>query len=193
MKPFYGWLNSFFFFLTGNWSIITGYVSQKWHCGASSCKEKEHGETHSCLWRNCHELLWWSYAWMSGSCRTCLWTCSGENFHYMGEIEWVEMFFSHATRAGSNSVQAWIFFRPYFHYCLRILHYWKDRFHIHVIIIIVIYYYIKPFISASSMLFNMILQRSSCISSFLYFCLLFRERVNTHLLKNWKTLSQSLS
>ena len=112
MKPFSGWLNSFFFFLTGYWSIITGYVSQKWHCGASSCKEKEHGETHSCLWRNCHELLWWSYTWMSGSCRTCLWTCSGENFHYMSEIEWVEMFFltCHQSRfkfcTGMNFFQA---------------------------------------------------------------------------------------
>ena len=32
---------------------------------------------------------------------------------------------------GSNPVQAWIFFRPYFHYCLRSVHYYEDRFHIH--------------------------------------------------------------
>ena len=32
---------------------------------------------------------------------------------------------------GSNPVQAWIFFRPYFHCCLRIVHYYEDRFHIH--------------------------------------------------------------
>ena len=32
---------------------------------------------------------------------------------------------------GSNPVQAWIFFRPYFRYCLRSVHYYEDRFHIH--------------------------------------------------------------
>ena len=33
---------------------------------------------------------------------------------------------------GSNPVQAWIFFRPYFHYCSSNVHYCEDRFHIHV-------------------------------------------------------------
>ena len=31
----------------------------------------------------------------------------------------------------SNPVQAWIFFRPYFHSCSRSCHYCKDHFHIH--------------------------------------------------------------
>ena len=35
---------------------------------------------------------------------------------------------------GSNPVQAWIFFRPSFHYCLSSVHYCEDRFHIHVFI-----------------------------------------------------------
>ena len=30
---------------------------------------------------------------------------------------------------GSNPVQAWIFFRPYFHYCSSIVHYCQDLFH----------------------------------------------------------------
>ena len=30
---------------------------------------------------------------------------------------------------GSNPVQAWIFFRPYFHYCPSIVHYCEDLFH----------------------------------------------------------------
>ena len=33
---------------------------------------------------------------------------------------------------GSNPVQAWIFFRPSFHYYLSSVHYCEDRFHIHV-------------------------------------------------------------
>ena len=33
---------------------------------------------------------------------------------------------------GSNPVQAWIFFRSYFHYCSTSVHYRVDRFHIHV-------------------------------------------------------------
>ena len=33
---------------------------------------------------------------------------------------------------GSNPVQAWIFFRLYFHYCSTSVHYCVDRFHIHV-------------------------------------------------------------
>ena len=69
---------------------------------------------------------------------------SGNVFSHM-PLEQVQILYRHE-----------FFFRPYFHYCLRILHYCKDGFHIHVIIIIVIYHYIKPFISASSMLFNMI-------------------------------------
>ena len=32
---------------------------------------------------------------------------------------------------GSNPVQAWIFFRPYFHYCLGSAHYCEDHFHSH--------------------------------------------------------------
>ena len=32
----------------------------------------------------------------------------------------------------SNPVQAWIFFRPYFHYCSSSVHYCEDRFHIHM-------------------------------------------------------------
>ena len=35
---------------------------------------------------------------------------------------------------GSNPIQAWIFFRPYFHYCSSSVHYCEDRFHIHVFI-----------------------------------------------------------
>ena len=35
---------------------------------------------------------------------------------------------------GSNPVLAWIFFRPYFHYCSSSVHYCEDRFHIHVFI-----------------------------------------------------------
>ena len=33
---------------------------------------------------------------------------------------------------GSNPVQAWIFFRPYFHYCSTSVYYCVDRFHIYV-------------------------------------------------------------
>ena len=33
---------------------------------------------------------------------------------------------------GSSPIQAWIFFRPSFHYCLSSVHYYEDRFHIHV-------------------------------------------------------------
>ena len=33
---------------------------------------------------------------------------------------------------GSNSVQAWIFFRPYFHDCSSSVYYCEDRFHIHI-------------------------------------------------------------
>ena len=35
---------------------------------------------------------------------------------------------------GSNPVQAWMFFRPPFHYYLSSVHYCEDRFHIHDII-----------------------------------------------------------
>ena len=35
---------------------------------------------------------------------------------------------------GSNPVHVWIFFKPYFHYCSSIVHYCKDRFHIHFFI-----------------------------------------------------------
>ena len=37
-----------------------------------------------------------------------------------------------AAVMGSNPVQAWIFFRPSFHYCLSSVHYCEDRCHIHV-------------------------------------------------------------
>ena len=33
-----------------------------------------------------------------------------------------------------NPLQAWIFFRPYFHYCSSSVHYCEDRFNIHVFI-----------------------------------------------------------
>ena len=39
-----------------------------------------------------------------------------------------------AEDIGSNPVQAWIFFRPYFHYCSSSVHYWEDYFHIHIFI-----------------------------------------------------------
>ena len=35
---------------------------------------------------------------------------------------------------GSNPIQAWVAFRPYFHYCSSSVHYCKDCFHIHVFI-----------------------------------------------------------
>ena len=35
---------------------------------------------------------------------------------------------------GSNSVQAWSFFRPYLHYCSSSVHYCEDRSHIQVFI-----------------------------------------------------------
>ena len=82
--------------------------------------------------------FWWEFSLYGWN------RMSGNVFSHM-PLEQVQILYRHE-----------FFFRPYFHYCLRILHYCKDRFHIHVIIIIVIYYYIKPFISASSMLFNMI-------------------------------------
>ena len=37
-----------------------------------------------------------------------------------------------AAVMGSNPVQAWIFFRPSFHYCLSSVPYCEDRYHIHV-------------------------------------------------------------
>ena len=39
-----------------------------------------------------------------------------------------------AAVMGSNPVQAWIFFRPSFHYCLSSVPYCEDRYHIHVFI-----------------------------------------------------------
>ena len=83
-------------------------------------------------------MFWWEFSLYGWN------RMSGNVFSHM-PLEQVQILYRHE-----------FFFRLYFHYCLRILHYCKDRFHIHVIIIIVIYYYIKPFISASSMLFNMI-------------------------------------
>ena len=38
------------------------------------------------------------------------------------------------TVVGSNPVQAWIIFRPYFHHCSSSVHYCEDHFHIHVFI-----------------------------------------------------------
>ena len=35
---------------------------------------------------------------------------------------------------GLNAVLAWIFFRPYFYYCLSSVHYCEDHFHIHFFI-----------------------------------------------------------
>ena len=46
----------------------------------------------------------------------------------------VEHCTSIAEVMGSNPVQAWIFFRPSFHYCLSSVHNCEDRFHIHVFI-----------------------------------------------------------
>ena len=43
----------------------------------------------------------------------------------------VERCTSIAEVMGSNPVQAWIFFRPYFHYCLSSAHYCEDHFHSH--------------------------------------------------------------
>ena len=37
---------------------------------------------------------------------------------------------------GSNSVQAWIFFRPYFHDCSSSVYYCEDRFHIHSFVLL---------------------------------------------------------
>ena len=37
--------------------------------------------------------------------------------------------FGIAEIMGSNPVQAWIFFRPYFHYCPSSAHYCEDHFH----------------------------------------------------------------
>ena len=39
---------------------------------------------------------------------------------------------------GLNLVQAWIFFRPYFHYCSSSVHYCEDHFHIHFFSLIVV-------------------------------------------------------
>ena len=46
--------------------------------------------------------------------------------------QWVEHGTGIAEVMGSNSVQAWIFFRPSFRYYLSSVHYSEDRFHIHV-------------------------------------------------------------
>ena len=46
--------------------------------------------------------------------------------------QWVEHCTGIAEVMGSNSVQAWIFFRPSFRYYLSSVHYSEDRFHIHV-------------------------------------------------------------
>ena len=46
--------------------------------------------------------------------------------------QWVEHCTDIAEVMGSNSVQAWIFFRPSFRYYLSSVHYSEDRFHIHV-------------------------------------------------------------
>ena len=50
----------------------------------------------------------------------------------------VELCTGIAKVMGSNPIQAWIFFRPYFHYCSRSVHYCKDCFHIHVFSTLVI-------------------------------------------------------
>ena len=46
----------------------------------------------------------------------------------------VEHCTSIAEVIGSNPVQAWIFFRSYFHCCLSSVHYCEHHFHIHVFI-----------------------------------------------------------
>ena len=53
----------------------------------------------------------------------------------IGLLAWVvEHCTGIAEDIGSNPVQAWIFFRPYFHYCSSSVHYWEDYFHIHIFI-----------------------------------------------------------
>ena len=63
------------------------------------------------------------------------------NVHYLGSSEntllWGTLSFMSLSAVqiyiaevmGSNPVQAWIFFRPYFHYCLSSAHYCEDHFH----------------------------------------------------------------
>ena len=46
----------------------------------------------------------------------------------------VEHFTGITEVIGSNPIQAWVAFRPYFHYCSSSVHYCKDCFHIHVFI-----------------------------------------------------------
>ena len=45
----------------------------------------------------------------------------------------VEHCTSIAEVMGSNPIQAWIFFRPSFHYCLGSVYYCEDHFHIHIL------------------------------------------------------------
>ena len=38
---------------------------------------------------------------------------------------------TYGPKKKENPLQAWMFFRPYFHYCLSSARYCEDRFHIH--------------------------------------------------------------
>ena len=46
---------------------------------------------------------------------------------------------------GSNPVQAWILFRPYFNYCSGNVHYCKDRFHIQAVVSFRAGHYVNKF------------------------------------------------
>ena len=86
---------------------------------------------------------------------------------------------------GSNPVQAWIFFRPYFHYRLSSVQYWKDGFHIHFSIrrshtsFSYIHSHLKVFQTYTDWLHNQINSRWRFIFSS---CLFFSLR----LFSNWK-------
>ena len=75
---------------------------------------------------------------------------------------------------GSNPVQAWIFFRPYFHYYSSSVHNCEDHFHIHVQVLLLTdrLWSIYTLLRDRNLIFQpfvLILKRSDCVFSFRLF------------------------
>ena len=91
--------------------------------------------------------IWKSYIWTADKdyCLSSVHNCE-DRFHIHVFIrssklpvgllaQLVEHCTGIAEVMGSNPVQAWIFFRPYFHYCFSSVHNCENRFHIQVFIL----------------------------------------------------------
>ena len=62
----------------------------------------------------------------------CIWNQHNDQLSVGLLAQLVERCTGIAEVMGSNPVQAWIFFRPYFYYCLSSVRYCEDHFHIHI-------------------------------------------------------------